>query len=223
MINFKNCISAVAALALFPVAGMCAYDSDVAESDLMETSTSSGTSSLTLKATYFCGLEDIDSDLGDSIDLAGLTFDYTKRFGDASSVVNPELVLSLGFGYGEEEWDSPWDELDVSLLSFNVALGFNLRFNCGSAVSIWFGPRVGCNVMYAEVEYEYYDYYWYDEYDDDEWDVGVLYGAEGGIDINFTPHHALTLGIAYLASTAQPEEIEEQSYLQFSAGYKFTF
>lgn len=214
MINCKNCISAVAALALFPVAGMCAYESDVAESDLMETPTSSGTSSLTLKATYFSALEDIDSALG-SVDLAGLTFDYTKRFGDASGVVNPEFVLSLGFGYGEEEWAMWYDDFEVSLMSINAALGFNLRFNCGSEVSLWLGPRVGINATYVEIDYSYYY--------DDECEVGLLYGAEGGIDINFTPHHALTFGIAWLASTAQPYDIEEQSYLQFSAGYKFTF
>lgn len=218
MINCKNCISAVAALALFPVAGMCAYESDVAESDLMETPTSSGTSSLTLKATYFSALEDIDSALG-SVDLAGLTFDYTKRFGDASGVVNPEFVLSLGFGYGEEEWSGWYYDLEGSLFSINAALGFNLRFNCGDAVSLWLGPRVGLNVMYVELEARYYGDYG----SDDDCDIGLLYGAEGGIDINFTPHHALTFGIAWLASTAQPYDIEEQSYLQFSAGYKFTF
>lgn len=226
MNNCKNYAAAIAALALFPAAGMFAQsDSDMAESDLMETPESSGASSLSVKATYSLATEDFVAD--ESVDLMGVTLEYTKRFGSSTSVVQPEFLVSLGFGYGTEDFDvyvyhwygSHSDHLDLDVYSVNLALGVNLRFNLGDSVSLWLGPRVGSNFMYLDYELSGCS----EGGSDNDSDFGFLYGGEFGLDINFTPHQTLTFGVGYLASTATPEDIEEQSYVQFSVGYKYTF
>ena len=95
----------------------------------------------------------------------------------------------------------------------------NLSLNAGERFSLFFGPRVGLNLLYVS---ETLETSW-TRIKDDETEAGLLYGGDVGFTIKFTDHSGLTASVGYRASTAQPLEIEEQSWVRFSIGYKHTF
>ena len=137
-----------------------------------------------------------------------------------------ELILAASVGYGSVDYTGYYAgyyygrlDAEVELLSFDLETGLNLSLNAGERFSLFFGPRVGLNLLYVS---ETVETSW-TRIKDDETEAGLLYGGDVGFTIKFTDHSGLTASVGYRASTAQPLEIEEQSWVRFSVGYKHTF
>ena len=230
-----------AALALVPAAGAfaqsaadygnAAYGNDDYAYNPEAVEASSGSHAIAVKAFYALGLEApdkvLDSLYSDAeVDLGGLTFEYAYDFSAARGPVSAELILAASVGYGSVDYNGgPFSGSEVEMLSFDLETGVNLSLNAGERFSLFFGPRVGLNLLYVSMDLpaRYYsgDYYYGDK--DDETEAGLLYGGDVGFTIKFTDHSGLTASVGYRASTAQPLEIEEQSWVRFSIGYKHTF
>lgn len=214
--------------ALLPAVSVCAFEEQ--ESDYVSdyafdevASSESGIFSFSIKGFYGLALEDnpledIGSVNADRADLYGIVADFTWSIPNEENIVVPELCLSIGAGYGLSEIDGGWYYYDgeVDIYSVNALLGLNLRINAGEYVSFYFGPRIGINYLRLHVEWGYAE--------DNEDDIGSIYGGEAGINFNFTPNASLTLGVSYLASEAKPySDVNEQSWVMFSVGYRHNF
>lgn len=231
-----------AALALVPAAGAfaqsaadygnAAYGNDDYAYNPEAVEASSGSHAIAVKAFYALGLgvpdKMFDSYSDPEVDLGGLTFEYAYDFSAARGPVSAELILAASVGYGSVDYNGGlFSGSEVEMLSFDLETGVNLSLNAGERFSLFFGPRVGLNLLYvsADLSYRYYHNgrYYKDNYKDDETEAGLLYGGDVGFTIKFTDHFGLTATVGYRASTAQPLEIEEQSWVRFSIGYKHTF
>ena len=200
-----------------------AYNPEAAEA-------SSGSHAIAVKAFYALGLEApdkmFDSYSDPEVDLGGLTFEYAYDFSAARGPVSAELIFAASVGYGSVDYTDYYAgyyygsfDAEVELLSFDLETGLNLSLNAGERFSLFFGPRVGLNLLYVS---ETVETSW-TRIKDDETEAGLLYGGDVGFTIKFTDHSGLTASVGYRASTAQPLEIEEQSWVRFSVGYKHTF
>ena len=229
-----------AALALVPAAGAfaqsaadygnAAYGNDDYAYNPEAVEASSGSHAIAVKAFYALGLEVpdkmFDSYSDPEVDLGGLTFEYAYDFSAARGPVSAELIFAASVGYGSVDYNGgPFSDSEVEMLSFDLETGVNLSLNAGERFSLFFGPRVGLNLLYVSMDlpYRYYHGYYYYGDKDDETEAGLLYGGDVGFTIKFTDHSGLTATVGYRASTAQPLEIEEQSWVRFSIGYKHTF
>lgn len=214
-----------------PESGNAAYGNDDYAYNPEAAEESSGAHAIALKAFYALGLEapdkELDSRYSDAeVDLGGLTFEYAYDFSAARGPVSAELILAASVGYGSVDYNGgPFSGSEVEMLSFDLETGVNLSLNAGERFSLFFGPRVGLNLLYVSMDlpYRYYHGYYYYGDKDDETEAGLLYGGDVGFTIKFTDHSGLTATVGYRASTAQPLEIEEQSWVRFSIGYKHTF
>lgn len=225
-----------AALALVPAAGAfaqsaadygnAAYGNDDYAYNPEAVEASSGSHAIAVKAFYALGLEVpdkmFDSYSDPEVDLGGLTFEYAYDFSAARGPVSAELIFAASVGYGSVDYSGGRNSgLEVEMLSLDFETGLNLSFNAGERFSLFFGPRVGLNLLHVSVDQPSNWYYY--AYEDDETEAGLLYGGDVGFTIKFTDHSGLTASVGYRASTAQPLEIEEQSWVRFSVGYKHTF
>ena len=221
-----------AALALVPAAGAfaqssadygnAAYGNDDYAYNPEAAEASSGSHAIAVKAFYALGLEVPDKGLDPLYDLGGLTFEYAYDFSAARGPVSAELILAASVGYGSVDYTGYYYsrfDAEVELLSFDLETGLNLSLNAGERFSLFLGPRVGLNLLYVS---ETVETSW-TRIKDDETEAGLLYGGDVGFTIKFTDHSGLTASVGYRASTAQPLEIEEQSWVRFSVGYKHTF
>ena len=211
-----------------PASGNAAYGNDDYAYNPEAAEESSGAHAIALKAFYALGLEApdkvLDSLYSDAeVDLGGLTFEYAYDFSAARGPVSAELILAASVGYGSVDYNGGlFSGSEVEMLSFDLETGVNLSLNAGERFSLFFGPRVGLNLLYvsADLSSPYLNGRYYK---DDETEAGLLYGGDVGFTIKFTDHSGLTATVGYRASTAQPLEIEEQSWVRFSIGYKHTF
>lgn len=226
-----------AALALVPAAGAfaqsaadygnAAYGNDDYAYNPEAVEASSGSHAIAVKAFYALGLEAPDKALDARYDdaevnLGGLTFEYAYDFSAARGPVSAELIFAASVGYGSVDYTGYYYgsfDAEVELLSLDFETGLNLSLNAGERFSLFFGPRVGLNLLYVS---ETVETSW-TRIKDDETEAGLLYGGDVGFTIKFTDHSGLTASVGYRASTAQPLEIEEQSWVRFSVGYKHTF
>lgn len=231
-----------AALALVPAAGAfaqsaadygnAAYGNDDYAYNPEAVEASSGSHAIAVKAFYALGLEAPDKALDARYDdaevnLGGLTFEYAYDFSAARGPVSAELIFAASVGYGSVDYTGYYYgsfDAEVELLSLDFETGLNLSLNAGERFSLFFGPRVGLNLLYVSMEMPvlYVPGYYYED-KDDETEAGLLYGGDVGFTIKFTDHSGLTASVGYRESTAQPLEIEEQSWVRFSVGYKHTF
>lgn len=230
-----------AALALVPAAGAfaqsaadygnaaygnAAYGNDDYAYNPEAAEASSGSHAIAVKAFYALGLEVpdkmFDSYSDPEVDLGGLTFEYAYDFSAARGPVSAELIFAASVGYGSVDYTGYYYsrfDAEVELLSFDLETGLNLSLNAGERFSLFLGPRVGLNLLHVS---ETLETSW-TRIKDDETEAGLLYGGDVGFTIKFTDHSGLTASVGYRASTAQPLEIEEQSWVRFSVGYKHTF
>lgn len=228
-------IAAFAALTLLPAANLFAQEyedyelSDASESPWKASRNSaydeqiSGDSSATnfsfaLKGFYALALEDNPTKIGsaDRFDLGGISSDFIWALPVESDVVVPEFCLSAGVGYGESDFSFYGYGGEFTYWSANFLAGVNIRLS-GKAASFYIGPRFGVNYQHGKFEFLH------EEGTDD--DLGLMYGAEAGIILNFTPNSGLTFSVSYLASEAEVNEelVEKQSWATFSVGYRHTF
>lgn len=201
---------------------------DVESSDPLSESTFS------VEASYGLAFDDLfdfgDDDSNPSVDVAGITFRYTKPLRaltpDGSLV--PEVFGLVGIGYGsdelvEREWDYSWKET-YSVVQAQLAVGGNLRYRITDVVSVFGGARIG--VGYTSIKYEFEENH-YEYYDKTQDDVGFLYGGGVGVDFEVTDAFGLRFAWDYIGSTARPEldgiKAERQSYGVFSVGLNFRF
>jgi len=215
---------ALAACVLVP-AGMLAetqsrfddYGYNYAPDTLSEPVTPSLSDSISFKAFYGIGLtapaKDMDRYYHDpEIDIGGLTVEYTKNI-----TPNIDVVFAGSFGGGSCDYE---DLGKLSLFTYEMEFGVNLRAPLGNSFALFAGPRVGMNMLYAEFD-------WDRRTRENDTDIGLLYGVDAGAVISFNERNALTLGIGYRASTARPEcclgEIKKQNWVRFSIGYQLSF
>ncbi len=156
------------------------------------------------------------------VDLGGLTVEYTRNM---SSNVDFVIATSLGGGSSEYERTSSYYNgsyystttysQELTIATYEVEVGVNLNASLGDVFSVFVGPRIGVNFLFAQ----------YDNNGDKEHDteLGLLYGVDAGAVFSFNNRNALTLGIGSRASTAQPLDIEKQSWVRFSISYRFSF
>lgn len=213
-ITIKQKLTAVLGALLLPAAGMFAQD------DYSFSYDEGGLGrSLSIKAFYAAALEAPVKGMDNSwseIDLGGLTAEYEHDFySNSSGGMEFSCLGALSLGGGYKDYQSLGE---ITLVTVEAEFGVNLRGNIGNGVSLFVGPRLGLNLLYANVEL---DYYYHEE--EDESKFGVLYGADAGVDIRLGDHSGLSLGVGYRASTAEPLDIEAQSWVRFSVGYKYTF
>ncbi len=229
-------LCSAAGLALIPAAGAfaqsaadygnAAYGNDDYAYNPEAVEASSGSHAIAVKAFYALGLEApdkaLDSYSDPEVDLGGLTFEYAYDFSAARGPVSAELIFAASVGYGSVDYSGGRNSgLEVEMLSLDFETGLNISFNAGERFSLFFGPRVGLNLLHVSMDQPSNWYYY--AYEDDETEAGLLYGGDVGFMIKFTDHSGLTASVGYRASTAQPLEIEEQSWVRFSVGYKHTF
>lgn len=164
------------------------------------------------------GMGDYYSD--PELDLGGVTFEYARGFyADANDgALSGELVLAVSIGTGSKKYD---DDGKLTMTTLEYEFGVNLRAKLADAVSVFIGPRVGLNYMFLGISADDDD--GRGEHDETDSELGLLYGMDVGFDIAFAEHHALTIGVGYRASTAEPFDIDSQSWSRFSIGYKYTF
>lgn len=159
-----------------------------------------------------------------------------------SNPFSVETFGILGFGYGENsrKYEDEWSygKLTHAITQIHAAAGVNLRLRAAYWLSFVLGTQVGC----ARVNWEAEDK-WHDEPADPDGksvsgksiisdaDFGLFYGAKFGAELEVAASHFLTFGVAYTGTTAQPKigpadegaEMEKQTYLVFSVGYRHAF
>ena len=162
-----------------------------------------------------------DSDVP-RVDIGGVTFEYTKNL---TSYI--DFVAAASIGGGNSECDRTYYGFkykeELTLVTYEAEFGVNFTAPICDSFSLFIGPRIGVNALYAKYEGKSS---WYSETISDT-DIGFLYGADAGAVFSFTDQHALTFGVGYRASTARPEDkgekLEEQSWVRVSLGYRFSF
>lgn len=230
-ISKNSTVAALAACLLVP-AGMFAetnteqtqnradnYGYDYNRNSNPETGTESLSNSLSFKAFYGVGLtapaKGMDRVYDDpEINIGGITVEYTRN-------LNPyfDLVFAGSIGGGSCDYEGLGK---LTLYTYELEAGVNLRAPLGKAVSLFVGPRFGMNVLYAEFDWDRRSW---DKEDDTR--MGATLGADAGAVISLNEQNALTLGVGYRYSTCQPEcrlgEIERQDWVRFSVGYRLSF
>ena len=164
------------------------------------------------------------------VDIVGVTVEYTKN-------LTPyiDFVAAASIGGGDSEYDrteygtgsySKYSA-EVTLATYEVEVGVNFTAPICDSFSLFIGPRVGVNALYAEVDQKEKTSSSSAHKERDDTDFGFLYGVDAGAVFSFTDQHALTLGVGCRASTANPDvsglEIETQSWVRVSLGYRFSF
>lgn len=159
-----------------------------------------------------------------SVDMIGfnLKFGIERSLSDNFSY---DLYWLSGYSYGEGEysgssgWRDYWSEYGVWFVE--TSLGINIHWHIGNHFSVYAGARIGGSMLYVE-----------DANYDSEAGFGFAYGVGAGIQWKFNEHHAMTLGYAFVGSTAESEintyggenvTVEKQKFNMFSLGYKYTF
>lgn len=194
------------------------------------------TSSISVEGFYGSAQEKLYKELDmDELDIGGLSVRYTSRK-QTGEIISPEVfgIVSLGGGSLDQTWSSGYyrDELNYELFTMQAAVGANIRVQATDNFSLFAGARIGLALESLDMEATSMNYsssYWH--YDGNEVSLGFLYGVGIGAQLDITEHHGITVGLDYVASTAEPEfdvdgatvKIEAQSYIMLSIGYKYTF
>jgi len=187
--------------------------------------------SVSVEAFYGAAMEKLWKEVDlDEVNIGGVNVRYSA-IKETSSIVSPEIfgIFSLGGGSLDQTWDVYGSHLEINydLLTGYVAGGANLRIQASDKISFFVGGRLGLSVGSLDVDYEE------NGYSESESDTaaGLLYGVGIGVQSNFNEHHGVTLGLDFIGSTAEFKfgddemelEMEKQSYIVFSVGYKYTF
>ncbi len=163
------------------------------------------------------------------VDIVGVTFEYAKNL---TPYIDFVAAASIGGGssdYDRTEYGSSYykQEAEVTLVTYEVEVGVNFTAPICDSFSLFIGPRVGVNALYADLDWKEKTTSSSTHKERDDTDFGFLYGIDAGAVFSFTDQHALTLGVGVRESTAQPEmsklEIEKQSWVRVSIGYRFSF
>lgn len=159
-------------------------------------------------------------------DLFGNNLKLSVRKG--GSAVTPEFYLLCGGAIGESDSSANGNVYDVVFAEFSA--GTNLRWQICDSFTLSVGGRVGLGILSVSDGIEYYSG---NGDEDEEVKAGLVYGGRAELEWNFNANHALTLACDYLACTAQPKnwednqcgyiEVEKQSWIMLSLGYKYTF
>lgn len=209
---------------------LAALSSTIAFGDVNETAPASSNgwvSAISAEAFYGAGLEKLDKDDLDKLNIGGISVRYTGRK-QTTDAVSPEFfgIVSLGGGSLDQTWYGYRSvEQNYDLFTMQTAVGANIRVQTSDKFSIFAGARVGFSIESLGVEYKRNGITYYDK---TESAVGFLYGAGIGAQFSFAKHNGTTVGVDYVGSTAEPDfgnfgKAEAQSYVLFSIGYKFTF
>ncbi len=170
--------------------------------------------SISFKAFYGLGLEPpIRNSSLPEVNISGLTFEYARSLSE-----NLEFVVASNIGYGSRDYGR-WEVFACSVeweLGMNfVAPLYTSAFY--SPVSFFIGPRLGADFLAVKVD---------DDYSSNETktELGLLFGADCGAVFSFDKQSALVVGVGYRRSTSKPfQYMEDQSWLRFSVGYRFSF
>lgn len=168
-----------------------------------------------------------ESDFGgfeDDPDFYGLNVSYLIRqnhTGNEKQTLSPEFFVSAGFGFGYGDIysvDYGYEEyfLEYEVRHFMCTLGANLRYNIGSAFSLYVGARMGGEFVMLSVD---------DGRDDTDQDAdfGLTYGFGMGCSLALSESVSVTLGVEHLNSEAEPEFLGRQTYNVYSFGVNFVF
>ena len=202
--------------------------------------TGSYVSFMAVEAFYGAANDELfEGDL-DKLNIGGISirrsYEYKKSV-VTGALVLPEFYIigSVGGGSLDQTWYYGYGEsesLDCSLVSVQIAGGANLRCYMNDCFSVFGGVRVGAVYESVDADWKYQlPGYGTVSYSKQEGALGLLYGIGAGGELHLSSKSALTFGIDYVASTAQPEfsvygaklEADEQSYVMFSVGAKFLF
>lgn len=167
-------------------------------------------------------LEDLSESI-EGADLFGSNLKFSVR--KSGSAVSPEFYLLCGCAIGESDSSASGNVYDVVFAEFSA--GTNLRWQICDSLALSVGGRIGLGILSVSDGIEYYGQ------EDEEVKAGLVYGGRAELEWNFNANHALTLACDYLACTAQPKnwegysngwvEVEKQSWIMISLGYKYTF
>lgn len=201
--------AALAASILVPASAFAASEGVVPPA----ADSSSFLNSVAVKAFYAYALEAPDKSLDryyddPEIHLGGVTVEYTREL---DSFV--DFVAAMNIGGGSCDYERLGKG---AVCTYEAEVGVNLKASLDNMLSVFVGPRIGVDFLYAEMEWDWAP-------TEDETKLGLLYGIDAGAAISFNDRHALTLGIGYRASTAEPLEMEKQSWVRFSVGYQYSF
>lgn len=149
-------------------------------------------------------LEDLKKE-EERADLFGVCSDFLLRQNSFSSFA-PEYYLRFAYAEGD------CTEYDVTFAE--ISLGANLRWKVCDFLALSVGARAGVGALILSG---------FDDSDDDEGKRGFVYGGGAEAEWILNENNALVLSCDYLACTAQPDEVEKQSYVTFQLGWKYTF
>lgn len=227
-------LAALIGLSLVPVAGTAAPWADrnavpAPAPEPAETEPSQWVSAIGVEGFYAKANEEIlDGSVFEKVNLGGLSVRWsaanTQRSVIVGALVFPEIYGILSIGGGSSDYRGSYERYDLDMSFAQAALGANLRCFVNDQFSVFGGVRLGFAYENVEIESEDSTYL----YKQEESDVGLLYGIGVGAELELAPHHSVTLGIDYVASTAQPDfgdgdKLKKQSYIIFSIGYKYRF
>lgn len=237
-------LASVSVLSLTPIA-WAAEESDWATSENTlsanaNSQAGSYVSFVSVEAFYGAANDKLSSGDLDKLNIGGISirrsYEYKKSI-VTGALVLPEFYLigSVGGGALDQTWNYGYGEtesLDCSLGTVQFAGGANLRCYVNDRFSVFGGVRIGAAYESIDVDWKYQlPGYGRVSYSKREGAFGLLYGVGAGAELRLGEKSALTFGIDYVGSTAQPEfniygeklEMEEQSYVMFSVGAKFLF
>lgn len=160
----------------------------------------------------------------DAPDFYGLNVSYLIRqnhTNNETQTLSPEFFISGGFGFGYGDIysvDYGYEEysLEYEVRHFMCTLGANLRYNIGSAFSLYVGARMGGEAILFSVD---------DGMNDEEQDsdFGLTYGFGMGCSLALSESVSMTLVVEHLNSEAEPEFLGRQTYNVYSFGLNFMF
>lgn len=194
------------------------------------------TSSISVEGFYGLAQEKLykERDM-DELDIGGLSVRYTSRK-QTGEIISPEVfgIVSLGGGSLDQTWSyiNYREELSYELFTMQAAVGANIRVQATDNFSLFAGARIGLALESLDIEATAMSSSDYWHVDWNEVNLGFLYGVGIGAQLDITEHHGITVGLDYVASTAEPEfdvddgdtvKLEAQSYIMLSIGYKYTF
>lgn len=164
----------------------------------------------------------------DDPDFYGLNLCYSIRQIPASNepqTLSPEFFISGGFGFGcgdayKVNYGYKESFLEYEVRHFMCTLGANLRYNIGSAFSLYVGARMGGEAILFSVDYGNHD-------TDQEYDLGLTYGWGMGCSLAFSENFAMNFGVERLSTEAAPEVdgiyLGSQTYTVYSLGFTISF
>lgn len=186
-------------------------------------------SSVSVKAFYGLGLEELLKGMKETwsspeIDVSGLTIEYTKNFCPYVDFVS---AVNIGVGSRDYSYSESLSTVEekISVAALEAEVGLNLSVPIfENTFSLFAGPRIGVNLLYVRFTSEVESSSSYEEWDEKEAELGLLFGGDVGAVISFSESSALVLGVGYRKSTAKPfAGKEEQAWVRFSAGCRFSF